>query len=177
MAGCLPAARGIPVNAELENKLLKKAGLLLARRAYSRGDLRMKLLKTADDALVENVLDHLQQQALLNDENYAYNFALSRVGREGWGPEKIKSALMRHHVSPSDISSALDRVRDEIGNDYALADYVNKYLGKKGIPTGLKGTRNLIAHLRRRGYDRNTIIGALKHKLPSEMLRYFETGD
>ncbi|MEJ2097167.1 MAG: regulatory protein RecX [Deltaproteobacteria bacterium] len=160
-----------------QTKLLKKAGRLLARRAYSRGEIRQKLLETADEPVVETVLGRLEQLKLLNDRDYAYNFAISRIGREGWGPEKIRRALRSRRVSDSDISTALDRIRSLVGDDYALADYLKKYFGKKGAPENFNDVRNLVTHLHRRGYHRDSIIGVLKHSLPAEWMRYFDTGD
>lgn len=162
---------------ELQKRLQKKAGSLLSRRAYSRGEIRLKFLKIADESTVESELDRLEELKLLNDDDYAYNFALSRIGRDGWGPEKIRNALIRRKAPASAISMALDRIRKEIGDDFGLADYLNKYYGKKGLPEDLKSIRNLVAHLRRRGYYRSQINGALKRMMPSEMTRHFETGD
>jgi len=154
------------MNASLQNKLRKKAFALLSRRAYSRGEIHRKLMQIADERMVESVLDRLEQLKLLNDMDYAYNFALSRIGREGWGPEKLRNALIRRQVAVSDISTALDRIRDEVGDDYGLADYLNKYCGKRGLPEDLKSIRNLMKHLRRRGYHPDSIHNALKHMLP-----------
>jgi len=150
----------------LQNRLRKKAFALLSRRAYSRGEIRRKLLEIADVQTVEIVVERLEKLKLLNDMDYAYNFALSRIGREGWGPEKLKNALIRRLVPASDISTALNRIRDEIGEDFGLADYLNKYCGKKGLPEDIKSRRNLIMHLKRRGYHPDSIQKALKHMLP-----------
>jgi SOS response regulatory protein OraA/RecX len=150
----------------IQKRLLKKGFSLLSRRAYSRGDIRTKLLKFAEEKVVETVIKRLEQLKLLNDDDYAYNFSLSRIGREGWGPEKIKDALIRRQVPASAISVALDRIRAEVGNDYGLEVYLNKYCGKKGLPEDATSIRNLIAHLRRRGYHSDHIYGALKHILP-----------
>ncbi|MBN2317796.1 MAG: regulatory protein RecX [Acidobacteria bacterium] len=165
------------MDSELEKKLQKKAVALLSRRAYSRGEIRQKLLKIADEPMVEIVLDRLEQLKLLNDLDYAYNFAFYRIGREGWGPEKIRRALYNRQVSDSNIATALDQIRSLVGDHYALADYLKKYFGKKGMPEDLNSARNLVSHLRRRGYHRNSIISVLKNMLPSELMRYFETGD
>jgi len=167
----------IPVDSELEKKLRKKAAALLSRRAYSRGEIRLRLLKLADEPAVETALDHLDQLKLLNDTDYAYNFALYRIGREGWGPEKIRRALYSRQVSESDISAALDQIRSLVGEDYALAEYLKKYFGKKGMPKDWKDVRNLVSHLRRRGYYRNSIVRVLGESLPGELARYFNTGD
>ena len=127
--------------------------------------------------MVEPVLDRLEQLKLLNDREYAYNFSLSRIGREGWGPEKIRKALFSRQVSDSDISAALAQIRLLVGGDYDLAEYLKKIFGKKGMPEDLNGVRNLVTHLRRRGYHRSSICSELKHSLPKELTRYFDTGD
>jgi len=165
------------VNEELHKKLHNKAVILISRRAYSRGEMRLKLLKSADRSTVEVVLDRLEQLKLLNDVDYAYNFALYRTGREGWGPGKIQNALIRRHVHPSCISKALDRVLNEIGEDYGLLDYLDRYCAKRALPNDPKGIHNLINHLLRRGYRRSRILEALNKILPSKTMKYFGTGD
>ena len=154
------------MDTSLQNRLRKKAFALLSRRSYSRGEIRRKLRDIADETEVEAVLVHLVQLKLLNDTDYAYNFALSRIGREGWGPEKLRNALIRRHVPVSDISTALDRIRNEVGDDYGLVEYLNKYYGKKGLPEDLESKQKLITHLRRRGYHPDSIDKILKHMLP-----------
>jgi regulatory protein len=165
------------VKSELHKKLQKKAVALLARRAYSRWEICEKLLGMAEKSIVDIVLDRLEQLELLNDRDYAYNFALYRVGREGWGPEKIRRALSMRHVSAPDISNALEQIRLLVGDDYALREYLKKYLAKKGMPENKSGVRNLITHLIRRGYNRNSIVSVLKQTLAKGMIRELETGD
>ena len=60
---------------ERHKLLMKKAGALLARRAYTRGELRDRLVKTSGETPVESILDRLEQLNLLNDAAYAYNLA------------------------------------------------------------------------------------------------------
>ena len=162
---------------DLQKKLQQKAGALLARRAYSRGEIREKLLRIADESSVDIILDRLEQLKLLNDLDYAYNFALYRVGREGWGPEKIRSALYRRGVAEADISAALEQIRSLVGEDYALGEYLKRHFAKKGMPEGCDGIRNLVSNLRRRGYNQNSIFSVLKRTLPKETARHLQTGD
>ncbi len=159
------------------NMLLKKAAALLARRAYSRGELREKLASAAGELQVESALDRLEQLNLLNDADYAYNFALYRVRQEGWGPAKVHDSLLRRHVAESTIELALERVRNEMSDESALIEYVQKHCGKRGMPANPKDINKLIFHLRRRGFDENAILNALKRMIPSAVLRHFETGD
>jgi len=128
--------------------------------------MRQKLLKIAGESDVEKILDCFVQLKLLNDAEYAYNFAFCRVGRQGWGPVKIRSALVRRRVDPDDIDAALDRIRKEIGENYGLAEYLNRYCGKRGIPEDPKSLRNLVSHLRRRGFHSDSIHSVLKEMQP-----------
>jgi regulatory protein len=165
------------MDAELQKTLLKKAGSLLARRAYSRGELRMKLAKMAGDSEIESALNRLEQLNLLNDADYAYNFAFYRIQQEGWGPAKVRDSLLRRHLSPANIESALERVRNELGDELVLIDCIKKRCGKQEPPTNPKDIQKLIAYLQRRGFDDDAIFRALKRMLPAAVIQRFETGD
>ena len=158
-------------------KIHSKASNLISRRAYSRGEMRLKLLKFADSDSVNEALDHLEQLKLLNDSEYAYNFALYRASGEGWGPLKIRSALSRRRVQASDIDQALCRVRREIGDHYGLAEYLESYFSKRDYPRDAQGVRSLINHLLRRGHRRSIILEELRMILPAKTMKYFGTGD
>jgi SOS response regulatory protein OraA/RecX len=167
----------LDTDAERLKMVRGKAASLLARRSYSIGEMRSRLLEIADAPAVETVLDRLVKLKLLNDEDYAYNFAFSRVGRDGWGPEKIRDALIRRQVPASTTGLAIERVRALVGEDFGLADYLDKYFVKRGLPRNAKETRRLITHLRRRGFHRNSIDRILNQLLPSESRRLYGPGD
>jgi len=172
-----PADQNHDVDSGSHKALLKKAAALLARRSYSRGELRVKLLKTAGASQVESVLDRLEQLNLLNDVEYAYNFALYRIGRESWGAAKVCDALRRRHVEAETIENALQRVRSELGEETVPVEYMQKYCGEPWPPTEPKHIQKLILHLRRRGFNDDTILGALKKALPMPVFQRFEIGE
>lgn len=157
--------------------LLKRAGALLSHRAYSRGELGSKLSKYANDGQVAAALDRLEQLNLLNDSEYAYNFALYRIKQEGWGPAKIRESLVRRQISQKTIQTALERIREELGEEFALVEYIQKHCWKQGPPSDAKGVRRIVAHLRRRGYDESLIFRALGRVIPADVLQNFETGE
>ncbi len=165
------------MDADLQKIILKKAGSLLARRSYSRQELRNKLLGFADKSQIESALDRLEQLNLLNDADYAYNFALRRTRQEGWGPTKILDSLLRRKVDPATIESALERVRNELGDESILVEYIRKRCAKQGMPADVRGVRNLVLHLRRRGFGEDMIFSALKQVLPSTLRERFYTGE
>jgi SOS response regulatory protein OraA/RecX len=156
--------------------LMKKAGALLARRAYTRSELRDRLAKTSGKASVEKVLDRLEQLNLLNDADYSYNFALCRI-RQGWSHARVKESLLRRHIDRNNVEGALQRIGNELDDQSAAASYLRTYCKKKGLPADLKGLRKLVTHLRQRGYEEDSISGALCQVIPAALLQRFETGE
>jgi regulatory protein len=165
------------MEAKPDKILLKKAAALLAHRPYSRGELRSKLMAISTRISPEPVLDRLEQLNLLNDAEYAYNFALYRIQQEGWGPAKISTSLVRRHIAQSTIECALERIRSELGKEPTLMEYIEKHCAKQGLPTNPKDIRKLVSHLSRRGFEESHILGALKRVVPLALLQHFETGD
>jgi SOS response regulatory protein OraA/RecX len=166
------------MDVDISKILLRKAGALLAHRAYSRGELKSKLAGLADEAQIGAVLNHLQQLNLLNDADYAYNFALHRIRQQGWSPAKAQHALVRRQVEMPVIERALERVQNEAGDQSAIiVEYIHKRCGKNGLPTEPKGVRKLILHLRQRGFDEDQILDALRRLFPAAALQPFETGE
>jgi regulatory protein len=163
---------------EITNKLLmQKAGMLLARRAYSRGELKNRLARIAEEFPLEPILDRLQQLNLLNDADYAYNFALCRIKQQGWGPAKVQRSLLRRHVDRLTVECALERVRSELGNEYALASYVQEHCRRRGLPADLKSLRKLILHLGQRGFEQEIIFDVVRPMVSASLWQRFETGE
>jgi SOS response regulatory protein OraA/RecX len=158
--------------------ILREAGSLLARRAYSRCELKSKLAGLAEESQIESALCDLEHLNLLNDTDYAYNFALRRIRQQGWSPAKVKQALICRQVGAADIECALDRLKREEGDrETIIVAYVQKRYGKIGLPVDPKDVRKLILHLRQRGFDDDQILGALKGLFPAAALQPFETGE
>jgi regulatory protein len=162
---------------EIQKRMLKKAGAFLARRAHSRAELKQKLMKLAPEVEVESALDRLEQLNLLNDPEYAYNFALCRMKQDGWGRVKICESLLRRQISETAIHSGLERAWSEMNEESALSDYLKRRFGKKQLSKDPKALRKLVLHLRRRGFDEENISRVLKRMFPSELMRYPDTGD
>ena len=166
--------------------LMKRAAALIARRAHSRGELRRKLAaaqkteETEGADEIEAVLDRLELLNLLNDAEFAYNFAFYRTKDSGWGEEKIREALLDKDVATSVADRAIERVREEIASDGiedALMEYVQSYCRKHGTPTTLKDARKLAGRLAGRGFDEDRIIETLRRVISPEIFRHFASGE
>jgi SOS response regulatory protein OraA/RecX len=165
------------IEGESAKKLLQKAGRLLARRAYSRGELEAKLRSRAEEKEIRAVLDRLEELNLLNDEHYAYNFAHCRMRHEGWGPLKVLHALLRHEVASHLAESAIERVRKETGDGPLLQEYLAGYCAKYGLPQDRKAIRKLVSRLRRRGFQEEVIYSVLRQNIPAAVWHRFDTGE
>ncbi|HTY62120.1 MAG TPA: RecX family transcriptional regulator [Acidobacteriota bacterium] len=165
------------MDGEIHKLLMKKAGAILARRAHSRAELQAKLADMADEVEVEAVLERLERLNLLNDFEYAYNFALRRMRRLGWSRTRVENALLGHQVSSAVIERALEKMNESGGEQSVLNSYLLKRYGKSGLPADVKGVRKLILHLRQRGFEEENILGALRGKIPDATLQRFETGE
>ena len=191
----MPDVAILSVSMSENTPLMKRAAALIARRAHSRGELRRKLTagrkaqneqKAESADKIEAVLDRLEHLNLLNDAEFAYNFAFYHISKLGWGEEKVREALLYRDVTGADADRAIDRVREEIAEDGqsgqsaldgALIEYVESYCRKHGTPSSLKDAQKLARHLAGRGFDENGIIDALERVISPEIIRHFRIGD
>ena len=165
------------MEADPVKKLMQKAGALMARRSYSRGEMRARLARHGEDRQIESVLDRLEQLNLLNDTEYAYNLAVRRMRQGGWGPDQVRALLLKRQVSSRTAEAALDRVRQEIGETGALESYLDRRSRARPLPGDPRGVHRLIMSLQRRGFARETIREILRQRIPATVWEDFETGD
>ena len=156
---------------------MQKAGALLARRPYSTGELRAKLQKLGTEEEVETTLARLESLGLLNDVEYAYNFASWRIKEMAWGGAKVHHSLVRRHVPPRLAESAIDRVHREISEDLVLSRYLDKLRKRSGMPKDRKAIQKLASHLRSRGFQEDRIWNALHERIPTSTWRSYDTGE
>ncbi|MGL5048943.1 MAG: regulatory protein RecX [Shewanella sp.] len=117
---------------------------LLARRDYSRLQIRDKLLEKGFDINdIEPVLDACESSGFINDTRYAELLVRSHISR-GHGAIRIRQAIAQKGLSKDDIDAALANCDCDW---FALAK--DKAIKKYGVPcvTEVKGStaRDLIA--------------------------------
>jgi len=114
---------------------------------------------------------------LLNDAEYAYNFALRRIRQQGWSPAKALDSLLKRQVEENIIEAALARIQNEGGEESSLDAAIRRFCRKRGRPSDPKDVRKLVSHLRRNGFDDDDIFRALKQAIPDLSFQRFETGE
>jgi len=127
----------------------------IARRAHARVDLRRRLLqKQHPAAAVDPALDRLSAAGLLNDAQFAVDYAAAKA-RRGRGPARLVRDLQAQGVERRVAEEAVRTSLAAEGVDpaeavRALAEKRAKQLA--GLPAVVR-KRRLVAFLVRRGFD------------------------
>ena len=131
---------------------LDRAVSLLAMRAHSRGEIEQKLLRAHyRPATIEMVLYKLQRENLLDDADFARQWAAARTGRK-LGRTRIAQELRHKGVSAADIEDALSAI-DEDDQLAAATSLAAKALQRaKPGEDPRKTAQRIAGMLARRGY-------------------------
>jgi regulatory protein len=129
----------------------------LARREYSRAELRRKLLAPeVDAAALDAVLDDLEAKQFLSDRRYAEVLARSKGGR--YGVATLSRTLSQQGVGPEVAAAALEPLRHS-ERERAL-DIWRRRFGEP--PADLKERARQHRFLLSRGFDGATVSWVLK---------------
>jgi len=141
-----------------------RALTLLAFRARSVSELRRALIqKGAPADEVEVVVERLLQQKLLDDADFARQFARRKVTLAGASRLRIVQELRRKGVSASIAEQAFDELRDTEGVDTAAAIErvaTRKWESLRNVDY-LTRRRRVYAFLARRGFNPDEIRSAI----------------
>lgn len=143
-----------------------RALALLAIRARSVAELRKRLRGAgASSADVENTLARLIDQKLLDDADFARQFARSRSQGTGASRLRIRQELGRKGVARSVTDEAITELEEEEGIDFSasihrVAEKKWKTLQGSGLDEPTR-RRRLYGFLARRGYNPDEIRAAM----------------
>ena len=126
--------------------------LQCARREYCVSDIRRKALQRLefDASATEEVVSALVADGYVDDRRYAAAYAREKSALSGWGPVKIRSALLARGVARDAVLEALE----EIDPERAAAN-LEKVLETKWrtLRDDPQGRLKLIRFALSRGYD------------------------
>ncbi len=173
--GLTPAdlREGAPLGQEALQRLVEggrelacrlKALDLLAARAHSRRGLGVKLLRRGfPAAVVEGVLDRLEEQQLLDDRRFADQWVESRLRRRPEGPFPLIAGLRRRGVPRAVAEQA---VRSRLGpeEERRSAREALRRLRRRGM----EDPSALIARLAARGFRASLVRALLEEENAAE---------
>ena len=88
---------------------------LCAKRECCRSEVLKKAEKAleCDRAAAQEMLEALVADRYVDDARYAAAFAREKSSLTGWGPDKIRYALMMKGIAKPDIAAALEEIDPE----------------------------------------------------------------
>ncbi len=142
----------------------RKSAFELAVRALSRremtiAEVRDRLVqREADPAEIEETIERLVELGQLDDERYASLFSQDKRELSGWGPTRIREALIEKGVARAIADAAAGgETHDELAERAAdLLDRRNDDLEDDS------GRGRALAFLARRGYELEVAYAAVR---------------
>ncbi len=155
----------------MPKSLKARAIALLARREYSRAELRERLVaggrSGADATGADAVLDELAQQGYLSDARFAQAVIHQKAG--GYSRRAITATLRARGVAGDAAAEALAGV--DLDDQQAMIASWRRHFGRP--PTDEKDKARQVRYLQSRGFSLSAILKLLKSP-PGE--RDTETG-
>ncbi len=144
-----------------------KAMFLLAGREHGKLELKQKLiLREYPLALIDSVLEELQERGLQCDARFAESYTRMRVNR-GYGANKIRADLLAKKLTRDIIENAIAE-NDADWDENAHAALLKKFAiaDEVAMPDDYKKkaayTAKMMRYLQTRGYASQQISEALK---------------
>jgi len=137
---------------------------LLAFRARSEAELRRQLIRKGEPPEdVEAAIVRLLEQRLLNDVDFARQFARAKAVGAGASRFRIVRELGRRGIARSDAEAAVDRMTEDEGIDPAanIQRVAEKKWASLARLDAVTARRRLYAFLARRGFGPDEIAGVV----------------
>ena len=100
---------------EREKQVFDALSAQCAKLEYCSADIRRKALQRLefDASAADTVVAALVEEGFVDDRRYAAAFARDKSSLSGWGPVKIRSALLARGVDRAVVLEALEEIDPE----------------------------------------------------------------
>jgi regulatory protein len=141
-------------------KTFDRAINLLSYKSRSLAEMRARLMEKdwAEEAVVDQVLARLEELGYLNDEEFAANFANSRLTAKPVGRTRLRRDLQRKKLPSETIETALDEAYDRQSEEELIERAISKRVRLKGAPATREEAKRLFDYLIRRGFSYDLVI-------------------
>jgi regulatory protein len=148
------------------NGLWEYAVKILAGRAYSAGELRVKLQRKAEkQSDIEPLLARLKEYRYLDDKKYAETFATARLENQMFGRNRVLRDLRERRIAPTVAERTVEKVYQEVDETALIEDFVRRRY-RTAVREGLfqedKDLASAYRKLLRAGFSSGNIVSALK---------------
>jgi regulatory protein len=139
---------------------------ILARKAYSAGEIKQKLsLRAAPGCNVSSVLTKLKEYGFADDEKFSETFAQSRLRNEGFGRSRVLRDLRTKRVAPKVAEEAIEKTFAGTSEAELIDNFLARKYRSKDLVVFLQEEKNVASayrKLRLAGFSSNATLAALK---------------
>jgi regulatory protein len=157
---------------ENQKYFLRKKGLdLLARRAHSSFELKIKLMQRKyERELIDELINELLSKNILNDKDFALQYAIERITIRKIGKQKLRAELIKKGIHQDIISEVIDSLdmAEDFENALLLARKKMKSLQNRKTEKK-KSVQKIISYLLTKGYEYETAKIVVKRLDISEL--------
>ncbi|MCH5321688.1 MAG: regulatory protein RecX [Eubacterium sp.] len=137
-------------------KALNKCADLLSRREHSVKELKMKLLKTVDEASADRAIKRYLEAGYLDDEHFCQSLVEYLYNVKKYSTNHIRQECYKRGIDSDIINSVLENF--EVDNIDTIVQLIeNKYLSKLEQENGRE---KVVAALMRKGFSYSDIKSA-----------------
>jgi regulatory protein len=159
------AGRRIPSKLD-ESGLWDYALRVLARRAYSSGELKQKLAARAERySDVDATMVKLREYGFADDRKFSESFAGSRLQNQGFGRLRVLSELRSRRIAPAIAASAVEKAFAGTDELRLIQNFLERKYRGKDLAQFLQEEKNLASayrRLRTAGFSSTGSITVLK---------------
>jgi regulatory protein len=162
----------ILVNQNQLHFIKQRAVRYLARRLHSVNELRIKLKqKKYDNTFIDNVLTELSEKNILDDYQFASQYADENIRNKFWGKNKLKAELIKKGIAGTIITRVIEeKISSGAGELESAVELANKKLrlltSRKLEPRKLK--EKLMTFLMAKGYPYDVVSQAASRVLKND---------
>ena len=139
-----------------ERRAKEKALWLISYRSHSKKELKDKIRRTCDDSSAEKAVERMEELGLVNDEEYARQFARKLLLQKKMARRTAMLEMSRKGIDKETAEAALDEV------DVDYRENIRYIIEKKYRDIGdEKIKRRAVAALQRLGYGWDDIRAVL----------------
>ena len=137
---------------------------LLAARPRSIGELKTRLLEKqwTNAEIVESVMQTLSEHKFVNDEQFAHDFAASKLRQKPQGKRKLQQSLAQKQLDKETVDHALETVFEETPESDLVEKAIQKRIAAKGAPETRDDTKKFYDYLMRQGFSYGLISEKLR---------------
>ena len=141
-----------------EHRIKEKALNIISYRPRTKKELKDKMKDKFNEDSIDSVIDRMEESGLLNDEEYAKNYAYHLYQNKGYAVKRIKYELMHKGIDSEIISNVLEN------EDFEEELNLEKIIEKKNMRNiqDDKEKRRVLSYLQRLGYSWDKINSVLR---------------